>query len=67
MSATSAQRTARTAWPRLTVHGFLDRLVELDARNRNRRDLMALDDRILRDVGLTRADVAAELRRPLIR
>jgi len=67
MSATSAQRTARTAWPRLTVRGFLDRLVEIDARNRNRRDLMALDDRILRDVGLTRADVAAELRRPLIR
>jgi len=67
MSATSAQRTARTAWPRLTVRGFLDRLVELDARSRNRMDLRALDDRILRDIGLTRADVAAELRRPLLR
>ena len=67
MSATSAQRIARTAWPRLTVRGFLDRLAELDARSRNRRDLMALDDRILRDVGLTRADVAGELRRPPLR
>ena len=47
------------------MRGILDRLSALDARHRNRMDLEALDDRMLRDVGLTRADVAAELRRPL--
>jgi len=65
MSATSALRSATVALPRPTVRGILDRLASLDARYRNRMDLEALDDRMLRDVGLTRADVAAELRRPL--
>ena len=66
MSATSALRSALFARPRLTVRGLLDRLSSLDARYRSRMDLAALDDRMLRDVGLTRADVAAELRRPLV-
>ena len=65
MSATSALRPAAVARPRLTVRGILDRLASLDARYRDRMDLEALDDRMLRDIGLTRADVAAELRRPL--
>lgn len=51
-------------------HGFslrrlLARLVALEGAYRQRADLAALDDRMLRDVGLTRADVDAELRRPL--
>ena len=66
MSATSVLRPALFARPRLTVRGMLDRLASLDARYRNRMDLKALDDRMLRDVGLTRADAAAELRRPLL-
>lgn len=66
MSATSVLRSAQFAWPRLTVRGLVQRLVDFDARYRNRMDMRALDDRMLRDVGLSRADVAAELRRPLL-
>ena len=62
MSATADLRRALLARPRLTVRGLLDRLADLDARHRTRIDLIALDDRMLRDVGLTRADVADELR-----
>lgn len=65
MSATSVLRSEHVGRPRLTVRGILARLAVLDALHRNRMDLKALDDRMLRDVGLTRADVDAELRRPL--
>lgn len=65
MSATSVLRHAQFGWPRLAVRGLIQRLVERDARYRNRAEMMALDDHILRDIGLTRADIAAELRRPL--
>lgn len=65
MSATSVLRSAQLARPRLTVRGLLQRLASLDARHRNRMDMQALDDHLLRDIGLSRADVAAELRRPL--
>jgi uncharacterized protein YjiS (DUF1127 family) len=34
-------------------------------RLRSRRELESLDDRTLRDVGLTRAEVIAEIDRPL--
>jgi uncharacterized protein YjiS (DUF1127 family) len=34
---------------------------------RQRRQLAELDDRLLRDIGLTRADVGAELRKPFWR
>ena len=67
MSATSVLRHARFARPRHPVRGILERIVRFDALYRNRMDLRALDDHLLRDVGLTRADVAAELRRPLVR
>ena len=66
MSATSILSPVRTDRPRLTVRGILGRFVRFDARYRNRADLKALDDHLLRDVGLTRADVASELRRPLL-
>jgi uncharacterized protein YjiS (DUF1127 family) len=61
-TASIAQRHARY-WPRLTVRGVLDRIAEADARYRHRVNLMSLDERILRDIGVTRADVDAELRR----
>ena len=63
MSATSALRPVRVARPRLSVRGVLDFLAAADARHRSRLHLRELDDRMLRDIGLTRADVA-ELRRP---
>ncbi len=65
MSATSVLRHAQIALPRFTVRGFVERLVTFDARYRNRMDLKALDDHMLRDIGLTHADVDSELRRPL--
>lgn len=57
------QRIARF-WPRPSVRGILARLVAADARYRQKLALEELDDRMLRDMGLTRADVARELRAP---
>lgn len=65
MSATSVLRPAHVARPRPTVRGILGRIARLDALHRNRVALEALDDHLLRDIGLTRADVDEELRRPL--
>ena len=67
MHATSVLRPARTARPRVTARGLLGVLAALDARHRARRHLAELDDSMLRDIGITRAEVAAELRRPLLR
>jgi len=50
---------------RLTWLRPLALLATLDARYRTRVRLEQLDDRLLQDIGVTRADVAAELRRPL--
>jgi uncharacterized protein YjiS (DUF1127 family) len=59
-------RHARFDRLRLSVRGVLDRIVAADARHRDRVHLMRLDDDLLRDIGITRADVAAELRRSSI-
>lgn len=59
-------RLDRPTWPRLAVRGLVAKIVEADQRYRSRQQLVALDDHLLRDIGVTRADVAAELRRPLI-
>jgi uncharacterized protein YjiS (DUF1127 family) len=58
-------RPVRLARPRLTARGLLAFLAGLDARWRARVRLVELDDRTLRDIGVSRADIAAELRRPL--
>lgn len=42
----------------------LDTLAEWHERARQRRRLMELDDRLLKDIGLTRADVARETSKP---
>jgi uncharacterized protein YjiS (DUF1127 family) len=47
--------------------GWVAWLVYLQARWRIREELMALNDRQLRDVGLTRAQIEGELRRPFWR
>ena len=60
-----AQRADRLTWPRPSMRGILDRLVAYDALYRQRRALESLDDRMLRDIGVTRADVEAEAKRPM--
>ncbi len=61
--------TAARARPRRKVGGFLARLLaalaEADRIHRERRYLAEMDDALLRDIGITRADVEAELRRPI--
>ncbi len=58
-------RFARIVWPRLSVRGILNRLVLADATYRQRMQLKSMDDRMLRDIGVTRAEVQAELKRPI--
>lgn len=65
MSTTDALRSVHTR-PRLSGRLVLDFLAALDRRARARHQLAHLDDRILRDIGLTRDDVRAELRKPLL-
>lgn len=66
IARTTEPRFARIVWPRLSVRGVLDRLVAADALHRQHHVLKTLDDRMLRDIGVTRADIAAELRRPTL-
>jgi uncharacterized protein YjiS (DUF1127 family) len=58
-----AQHRARFSWPRLSTRGVLNLLADADARYRDRANLRALDEFALRDIGVSRADVAGELRR----
>jgi uncharacterized protein YjiS (DUF1127 family) len=51
---------------RLAIAAF-DALFEYRELRRERRQLAALDERLLRDIGLSRADVERECRRPLRR
>ena len=46
------------------VRGLWRRLFDLAALAQSRRALARLDDRLLRDIGLTREDAEAELARP---
>ena len=52
--------TRRLAW---WLGRGADRLLLWDQRARQRRQLAALDDYMLRDIGLSRADVASEIRK----
>jgi uncharacterized protein YjiS (DUF1127 family) len=48
---------------RSTARSLLDRLAAIDAELRLRAELGRLDERTLRDIGLSRTDVDAEIRR----
>jgi uncharacterized protein YjiS (DUF1127 family) len=61
MATTTAHRPARLFRPRLSVRGLLGFLAEADARYRAREQLRMLDDHLLRDIGVTRADRDAEI------
>ena len=51
--------------PRLSLRGMLEYLAALDAAYRERGYLAGLDERALRDVGISRGDMELELRSPL--
>lgn len=51
------------ALQRLTVRAFTT-LLEWEERARQRHRLSGLDDRMLKDIGLTRADVSHEVEKP---
>jgi uncharacterized protein YjiS (DUF1127 family) len=63
MHASSTALRPRTVWPRLSARGLLDRLAAADARHRLRAQMATFDDHMLRDIGVTRADLDRELRR----
>lgn len=65
MSALTTTRNVRIVRPRLSVRAFLKVLLDIDARYRARVQLESLDDHMLDDMGLTRADVAFEIKQPL--
>ncbi|MCG8356993.1 MAG: DUF1127 domain-containing protein [Kiloniellales bacterium] len=52
---------------RLWLLRFFDRLIEWQTRYQERQRLRQLDDRILRDIGLTRADIEFECSKPVWR
>jgi uncharacterized protein YjiS (DUF1127 family) len=63
MSTTSVLRPVRSSRPRLTVRGIVRMLVKADARYRAAVQFAMLDDRLLRDIGVSRGDALGELRR----
>lgn len=52
-------------WPRLSREGFVAWLLHMDAVHRQRHGLAQLDEHLLSDIGVSRADVEHELARPL--
>jgi uncharacterized protein YjiS (DUF1127 family) len=67
MRSTQAARCARDAsWAR-RVEGLVTLLLTWQQRARDRRQLESLSDHMLRDIGLTRADVFAEASKPFWR
>ncbi len=64
MSALNTLHQAGFGVPRLGWRRVLRWLAALDALHRERADLAAFDEATLRDIGVTRAEVADALRRP---
>jgi len=66
----TAHETSR--WPALAVHDAIAlpirqmfaRFIHERALRRAERELMALDDRMLRDIGLSRGEIASAVRNP---
>lgn len=58
------RRLAQLYLPRLTLRTLVDRIVAADRTYRSREHLSRLDERMLRDMGVTRADVDHILGRP---
>jgi uncharacterized protein YjiS (DUF1127 family) len=63
MLTTSVLRPVRSSRPRLTMRGLMQTLVIADARYRAAAQFAKLDDHLLRDIGVSRGDALATLRR----
>lgn len=66
----SLQKAHRLEWrrlPKAVCLRAIDVLCEWRRRSRDRPQLALLDDRILRDIGLSRGDVLAEINKPFWR
>ena len=64
----AAGKSVRTiGWPRLSATGLVNAIVRLDAAYRERRTLERFDDRMLRDIGVTRAEVEQAIAQPFVR
>jgi uncharacterized protein YjiS (DUF1127 family) len=65
----SGRRASRWVppWPRMAVRRMAAAMVAYYDRARQRRALEGLDDRMLKDIGLSRADVHGECRKPFWR
>jgi uncharacterized protein YjiS (DUF1127 family) len=61
------QQTARRSGVDGVMAVFLRGVAESFRRARQRRDLAVLSDHNLRDIGLTRSDVSAEISKPFWR
>lgn len=57
MRAVATPRPTRAVWPRISLRSFLERLIAADANHRAAVHLARLDERMLRDIGLTRDEV----------
>jgi uncharacterized protein YjiS (DUF1127 family) len=66
LAPTASGPSRRRPFP-LLVRRFVDALVEADRRYRERRYLEGMDDRMLRDIGTTRAELDRMLRSPATR
>ena len=53
--------------PRQIARGLVLEYLALEERRRQRRALLALDEPLLKDIGLSRADVEQECRKPVWR
>jgi len=67
MTAIAARRRNRDRLPRLLSLSLLELLQSWRARARERRMLLQLDERMLKDIGVTRVDVAQEASKPFWR
>lgn len=52
---------------RSAARNFAASVLDWQSRDAERQHLASLDDRLLTDIGLTRADVLAEIRKPFWR
>lgn len=63
----SSIRIDTGAWRTGGLVSVLEAVLAWQDRARQRRQLAVMDNRLLRDIGLTRADVAAEMAKPFWR